>query len=104
MSRWNDELTLLGADNAYQDATGAWHEGERTRTEVFCNRFTMSLTSSATAVDMGLRDAVQVQVHTVDYDGQDQCEYHGEELDVTYVQRAGDMTTLTLGRKVGSNG
>lgn len=103
MSRWNDTITLLSPANAYQDAAGAWHEGKRPPTEVFCNPRTMGLTQAASVIDMGLRVSAQVQVRACDYDGQDQALYHGQELEVTYVSGGGEYRYLTLARKVGDD-
>ena len=103
MSRWNDSIILLGAPRSYQDEAGAWHEGRREPTEVFCNPRTMGLTQAASVIDMGLRVSAQVQVRACDYDGQDQARYHGEELEVTYVSGGGEYRYLTLARKVGDD-
>ena len=112
MSRFNDTITLLSPAAPYQDAEGSWHEGERTENTVFCNRYSLSLSASSAALDMGLRATAQVQLRAVDYDGQDQCYYPartsadevmtGRELDVTYSTHGGDYVTLTLGRKLGN--
>lgn len=112
MSRYNDTITLLSSAEPYQDAGGSWHEGERTENTVFCNRYSLSLSASSTALDMGLRATAQVQVRAVDYNGEDQCYYpartsededmSGKELDVTYSTQGGDFVTLTLGRKLGN--
>lgn len=101
MTRWNDTITLLSVPSPYQDAGGAWHDGKREPKELFCNRLTMSLSQTASALDLGMRDVLQVQVRTVDYDGEDQAQYDGKTLEVTYAARRGDTTTLTLGRKIG---
>ena len=103
MSRWNDSIILLGAPRSYQDEAGAWHEGRREPTEVFCNPRTLGLTQAASVVDLGLRVSAQVQVRACDYDGQDQARYHGQELEVTYVSGGGEYRYLTLARKVGDD-
>ena len=88
---------------AYQDSTGAWHEGERQGREVLCNPRTIGLAASTTLLDMGLRGAVQVQVRAIDYENEDQAIYHGEEYEVTYVTGGGETRYLTLARKVGND-
>lgn len=103
MSRWNDTVTLLAPAGAYQDAAGAWHEGERPPREVMCNRRTLSLSAAATLVDLGLRGVVQIQVRDIDYNGEDQALYHGEEFEITYAQGGGENQYLTLSRKVGND-
>ena len=103
MSRWNDSIVLLSSPASYQDEAGAWHEGARVPTEVFCNPRTLGLTQAASVVDLGLRVSAQVQVRACDYDGQDQARYHGQELEVTYVSGGGEYRYLTLARKVGDD-
>jgi hypothetical protein len=103
VSRWNDSIILLSSPASYQDEAGAWHEGTRVATEVFCNPRTLGLTQAASVVDLGLRVSAQVQVRACDYDGQDQARYHGQELEVTYVSGGGEYRYLTLARKVGDD-
>ena len=103
MSRWNDTIVLLSAPESYQDEAGAWHEGTRTETEVFCNPRTLGLTQAASVVDLGLRVSAQVQVRACDYADQDQARYHGQEVEVTYVSGGGEYRYLTLARKVGDD-
>lgn len=101
MSRWNDEVTLVSSPEPYQDEVGSWHSGEAQESTVFCNRYAVSLSQNATALDLGLRDTVQVQVRTVDYSDQDQAIYRGKTYEISYVSCHGDNTTLTLGHKIG---
>lgn len=101
--RWNDTITLLSAKaSAYQDSAGAWHEGERKRREVRCNPWSSGLSSQSAAVALGLRTIASVRVRSLDYQGEDQCEYHGEELDVLAASGGNGMVTLSLGRRVGN--
>ena len=102
MSRWNDAITLLAPVDAYQDSTGAWHEGERTSREVMCNARTIGLVAATALVDVGLQGAVQVEVRTIDYQDEDQALYHGKEMEITYVTGSGETLYLTLSRKVGN--
>lgn len=101
MSLYNDVITLVSPAGSHQDAAGRWHYGEPQKTEVFCNRFSLSLAQNAAALDMGLRDTIQFQVRTVDYSGQDRAIYEGTEYEVSYVSVHGDKTTITVGHKIG---
>lgn len=101
MSLYNDTVTLVGSGESYQDDMGAWHYGEPVQSEVFCNRFSLSLAQNAAALDMGLRDTIQLQVRTIDYAGQDKAIYDGTEYEVSYVSVHGDKTTITIGHKIG---
>lgn len=102
MSRWTDTVTLISTPEPYQDAGGAWHAGAEERTEVFCDVYTMSLSSRSAAVDMGLDAAAQVKVHAADYDGQQRCIWKGSEMEVVSVSDSGDFAVLTLGRRIGN--
>lgn len=101
--RWNDTVTLLSAKgSAYQDSAGAWHEGKRTGRTVRCNPWSAGLSSQSAALALGLRTSASVRVRSLDYQGEDRCEYHGEELDVLSASGGNGMVTLMLGRRVGN--
>lgn len=102
MSRWKDTCILISASNTHQDSRGAWVYGEQKETHVFCNRFSMSLTQSANALDMGLRDTCRIQVRSCDYDGQDKARFLGKEYEIVDVATTGENTTLTLGHRIGN--
>lgn len=117
MSRWNNTVTLLAPAAKYQDAAGAWHEGERVPREIFCNEMTMSLVamaqlrsadvraqSSVAVMDVGLRHEHMIQVRSIDYNGEDQCIYNGDEYEVLYLSGAGEYRTLTIGQRIGNTG
>lgn len=115
VSRWNETVILLAPANKYQDSSGAWHEGERVQREVFCNEMTMSMVamaqlrsadvraqSSTQTLDMGLRNEHMIQVKSIDYSGEDQCIFHGEEFEVLYLSGSGENRTLTIGQRLGN--
>lgn len=117
MSRWNEVVTLLAPAAKYQDAAGAWHEGERVPRTVFCNEMTLSLVamaqlrsadvraqSSVAVMDVGLRNEHMIQVRSIDYNNEDQCIYHGEEYEVLYLSGSGEFRTLTIGQRIGNTG
>lgn len=116
MSRWDKTVTLLAPAERFQDSAGAWHEGERTGREVFCNEMTMSLVamaqlrsadvranSSTSPLDMGLRHEHMIQVRNVDYEGEDQVIFEGEEYEVLYLAGSGEYRTLTIGQRLGND-
>jgi hypothetical protein len=116
MSRWNETITLLSAPEAYQDDEGGWHEGERTEREVFCNpgiigTMTMAqLRSSEVRIsgndnvpEVGLREMAMVYVRQIDYDNEDQCIYHGKEMDVIAATTERENWKLIIRRRVGND-
>lgn len=113
MARWNETVILLSPAEKYQDSTGAWHEGRRPRREVFCNEFTIStvqmahlrssdirMTNTTQPVDVGLRHEHMLQMRRIDYEGEDQVIYHGEEYEVIYASGGGEMIYLTIGQRM----
>lgn len=115
MARWNEVVTLLSPTQKYQDTTGAWHEGERTERTVFCNEFTIGLmamahlrnsdiraANSTDPVDVGLRHEHMIQLRSVDYQGEDQVIFRGEEYEVAYMSGAGEYVTITIGHRLGN--
>ena len=116
MSRWNEVITLLSAPNAYQDEMLAWHEGDRVEREVFCNpgiigTMTMAqlrssevrITSGDSAPNVGLRQMAMVYVRQIDYEGEDQVIYKGEEMDVIAATSEGENYKLVIARRLGND-
>lgn len=102
--RWNEVCTLVGNPNRYQDQSGAWHEGEPARVQVFCNRYTVGADSWATSVDAGLRPEGELQLRACDYRGEPEVVLDGTEYDVGRVSVSGDFVRLTLERHVTNDG
>jgi len=115
VSRWNGTVTLLAPASKYQDEAGAWHEGERVPREIYCNEMTMSLvamaqlrsadvraSSTTQTLDMGLRNEHMIQVRTIDYNGEDEVVFNGEEYEVLYLSGSGEFRTLTIGQRIGN--
>lgn len=103
MTRWNDTCLLLSHPERTQDAEGNWVQGEQFRKPVFCNRYTMGSATWASAVDAGLRADAELQLRSVDYEGEDEVIYHGREYDVTRVSDSGEFCRLTLGRRLSND-
>lgn len=105
--RWNETCVLLGAPERYQDAMGAWHHGEQSRKQVFCNArsvgaetWTNPRSRGDLHVDAGTRPDAAIQLRSVDFSGEEEVEYRGEQYDVDAVVEKGDLTVLTLVRRV----
>ena len=114
MSRWNDVITLLSAPESYQDSTGTWHKGKQVKRTVFCNPMTIGVMTMANLrssevrmanntdpVDVGLRNEHMIQIRAADYQGENQCIYHGDRYEVMYLSGSGEFRTLTIGQRVG---
>ena len=113
--RWNEVVTLHGSPDKYQDEFGAWHEGELSSRDVFCNEMqwgsmfmgnlrsnTVRQLNNSLNVDMGQTPEVQLQVRCQDYQGESLATYHGLEYFVLYETRAGELSILGLVRRIGN--
>lgn len=96
--RWTDTVTLVSHELT-QDEWGAWHEGEATEREVFCNRRTLGARRRSEAADVGMRAVAEVEIRTCDYEGETEAVYLGETYDAE-PSVSGDFTYLTLGRRL----
>ena len=116
MSRWNEEISLLSAPNAWQDEEGGWHEGERVPKRVFCNpgilgTMTMAqlrssevrITGGEDVPNTGLRDMHVVYLKQIDYGGEDQVIYRGEEMDVIAATSEGENYKVILRARFGND-
>lgn len=113
--RWNAEITLLSAPEAYQDAEGSWHEGERVARTLMCNarkagRYSLSTVSYHDRTDdTGLRPEAQVEIRAIDYQGEDRAIYRvfgtetAKEYLVISADDNGETCLLTLGRRIGNS-
>lgn len=116
MSRWNETITLLSAPEAYQDSMGAWHEGERVGRTVFCNvgiigLMTMAqlrssevrITSGETVPEGGLREMHVIWIRQLDYQGEDQVVFRGEEMEVIATTSEGENLKMIIRRRYGND-
>ena len=97
--RWDSTITLVGLPVKEQDAEGVWHDESVPTATVFCNVMSVGADEWAYAKEQGLRADAKVQVHAVDYDGQESAILGGTSYTVTRSVRRGDFVTLTLGRR-----
>ena len=94
--RWDSIIKLRDVvTNSYVDAEGNDCEGEPIDTQVFCNVRSVGLETWATAAQLGPKPELQVEVRTIDYNGQTQAVYQGREYDLSYSSVRGDNTILT---------
>ena len=97
--RWNAVITLVGLPNSYQDGEGVWHDSDVPQDTVFCNVMSVGGEEWFRAKEAGLMADAKVQVHSIDYSGQEQVILEGRPYTVERVARRGDFVTLTLGRR-----
>ena len=99
MSRWDLYIELMDT-NPTQNESGAWVEGEPTKTGVYANRLTLGTSTWLAAASAGLHADASIQVKTAEYTGQDAVILDGLEYTVEKSQNAGEYTTLTLARRL----
>lgn len=58
--------------------------------------------SSTQTLDVGLRNEHMIQVRAIDYHGEDQLIFRGDEYEVLYLSGSGEFRTLTIGQRLGS--
>lgn len=116
MSRWCDEITLLKPANRWQDQEGGWHEGERVERRVYCNVGFMGLmtmaelrssevriTSGESTPNVGMHDMHVVWIRQVDYEGEDQAIFRGEEMDIIASTSEGDNLKVIIRKRIGND-
>ena len=115
MARWTETVTLLRRGDDWQDSEGVWHDGDRTEREVYCNerRLTLAamghlrssdirMNNAVEPVDMGMRPECEIEVHAIDYEGEDRCIFHGLEYEVQYTYGGGNTLILGIARRIGN--
>lgn len=97
MTRWNETCELVKRDY-YCDDEGVrrWSE---TRKKVFCNSYTLSTQSWASARMANYDAEEEVQLRTADYNGELDIVYRGKNYSVFQVMCMGDFTRLLLQRR-----
>jgi len=112
-----EDLVLLSATEGYQDERGAFHEGTRTERHVICQTVIYGaltraqLRSSDVRIQnvseapyVGFITMAVVEMWTLDYEGEDQAIYRGEEVQVEVDTNLGPRTTLILRKRIGNDG
>lgn len=96
--RFNAECVLIALTQT-QDAEGnAMYEREET--ESFCNMYSVSTSSFMAAVSAGLHADAEIELRSIDYDGQPIVELEGVEYNVERTENTGDLIRLTLARRL----
>lgn len=98
MARFSETLTLR-RKVPVQDAAGAVVP-ENEDSEVFFNRYRVSLANRSAAASEGMFGLVVGQVRSIDYDGQQSAVYAGDEYTVDDASDSGEFTVLTLSRRL----
>ena len=92
--RWTETCTLCA--KAYTpDEEGVMVVAD-TKTEVFCNPFTVGVQTWYSLGEMGVSPSAEIQVRTCDYSGERDVLYRGEWYSVEGISEAGDFTRLVL--------
>ncbi|MBQ9955297.1 MAG: hypothetical protein IJO87_07700 [Eggerthellaceae bacterium] len=102
MSRFSDVITLYDLAPV-QDDEGITRNARVHEQEVFFNRHRVSMASRMAGSSEGIRRIASGEVRTIDYDGQESAVLDGLEYSVADANNQGDLTVLTLERRL-SNG
>lgn len=94
MTRWNETCVLLERNHEIDDE-GVPHQ-KTIRTEVYCNSYTLSTQSWATARLADYNADDEIQLRTCDYEGQPDVVYREKAYTVIHVMVQGDFTRLIL--------
>lgn len=98
MTRWNHQGTLVSV-SIEVDGEGQQIE-VREEAPVYVNQRQMGATAWMAARSAGLHADAHIEVPTGDYSGQEIIEVDGIEYDIERVQEIGDVTYLTLERRL----
>ena len=94
-----NETCVLVAKGYTPDDEGVM-KVEDTKTEVFCNPFTVGAQTWYSMREMGISPSAEIQVRTCDYSGERDVLYRGGWYSVEGVSEAGDFTRLILRHQV----
>ena len=92
--RFNETCILVAKSYAVDDE-GVPQPAD-VKTEVFCNPRTVGANTWSSMYEVGISVVAEIQLRTVDYDGQRDVCYRGQWLSVEKVAEQGDFTVLTL--------
>lgn len=94
--RWDSVILLRDIEaNMVVDDEGNEVEVDPVDTQVFCNVRSIGIETWATAVSLGPKPELSVEVRAVDYADQTQAVYNGREYDLSFSSRRGDNVVLT---------
>lgn len=92
--RWNETCVLVG--KAYEPDDEGVLQVTDTKTEVFCNPFTVGALTWYSMSEMGLSPSAEIQVRSCDYNGERDVFYRGVWHSVEELREQGDFTRLVL--------
>lgn len=97
MTRWNETCELVKREyHSDDEGVRKWRE---TRRKVFCNSYTLSTQSWATARMANYEAEEELQVRSCDYAGEVDVVFRGRAYSVFQVMDTGDFTRLLLQRR-----
>lgn len=102
MARFSDVITLYDLVPS-QDDEGVTRNVRGNESDVFFNRHRVSMASRMAGSSEGIRRIASGEVRTIDYAGQEHAELDGIEYSVADANNQGELTVLTLERRL-SNG
>ncbi len=97
VTRWNDTCILVKREPGAVDDEGVMRE-RVTRREVFCNSYTISTQTWATARLADYTADEEIQIRTADYDSEQDVIYRGKSYSVLHLMNQGENTRLLLKR------
>lgn len=97
MTRWNETCVLVKRE--YQSDDEGVRKWKETRKKVFCNSYTLSTQSWASARMANYNAEEELQLRTADYEGEADVVYRGKDYSVFQVMNTGDFTRLLLQRR-----
>ena len=110
-----EDIVFLVPTEGYQDDEGAWHDGKRERHPAICRSVTYAaltraqLRSSDVRIEnmsdipyVGMKVMAVVELWTLDYNGEEQAIFRGEEVQVEADTTYGPKTQLILRQRLGN--
>ena len=97
--RFNATATLC-RETATQDSRGNTVRVKGAPKEVYANVYEIGLNSYLAAKAAGLHADAELQLRSIDYDGENIAEFNGVEYTVERVSDTGEYTRLTLARRL----
>lgn len=98
-----DAVATLYSETVEADSRGNLKPVKGEPKEVYANKYTIGMTTYVNARSAGLHADAELQLRTVDYDGENIAILEGIEYTVERVSDSGEFTYLTLAKRL-SNG
>lgn len=98
MARFSETITLRREEFSQDDSGFVTSSNEDS--EVFFNRFSLGAEARLAGASGGLKGVVEGQVRTCDYGGQQTAVVGGSEYTVENVSDQGELTVLTMRRRL----